>query len=720
MRFSDAGMLAALIGLLGMAQAQEVLPTLDPNQPVALTADNVTYDTATGRVVATGAVEVYYGDRTLTADSITYDDQTQRITATGNIVVRDPSGATVFADAADLDVDLRDGLVRGAKAMLAKTVRLSAVEARRIDGRYNTLNRAVYSACEVCAEDPTPLWQIRARKIIHDEVEHTIHYEDATFDLFGIPIAWSPYFSHPDPTVQRASGFLAPSFEQSTNFGYGVKLPYYIVLDDQSDLTLTPYATTDKGVIGIAEYRRAFENGAFRVQGSVTRNDINGEQQFQGHIDTDGRFNLTPNTYWGWDATIASDDAYLRFFELSNADRLTSEAYIRNYGTRGYFDATAVYFQSLRDNEAAGQIPLVLPDISARREYTDDFTGGDFGVFFDNQVLLRNNGLDSSRISIGLDWERQVITPQGISLRGFGQMRGDAFLTNDNPNDDDNFRARFAPMAGVEARYPLIWDQESGIAHVFEPIAQAILAPHGGNGSDIVDEDSLVTEFDDTNLFDINHFSGLDGFEEGPRFNLGLRYERVVDDGLKIDATVGRVLRFTDADEFSSGSGLSTAQSDWVGAWGISFDPYFTLRQRLRVSDDSAVTRNEVFADASLGPVDLTAAYVFLESDPEIGALLDREEVTAGGAVALTPNWSISAYTQRDLAEREFVEVAGGLTYTNECCAIDLFLRRRFTDQDNAPASTSVGVQIKLLTLGGDDGEERSDPVSLRRARWQR
>ncbi len=80
--------------------------------PVALVADEIIYDTEAERVTATGNVEVFYGDRTLTADKIVYDDKTGRISAEGDLVLRDPSGATVFADAADLDAELRDGLVR--------------------------------------------------------------------------------------------------------------------------------------------------------------------------------------------------------------------------------------------------------------------------------------------------------------------------------------------------------------------------------------------------------------------------------------------------------------------------------------------------------------------------------------------------------------------------------------------------------------------------------
>jgi LPS-assembly protein len=673
------------------------------NQPVALVADSVEYDTATGRVTAHGSVEIFYGDRTLTADRIVYDSNTGRITAEGGIVLRDPSGATVFADFADLDSELRDGLVSGARAVMGEHIKLAAAEARRIDARFNVLTKAVYSPCKVCPDDPTPLWRIRARRVIHDEVEKVIHYEDATLDVFGVPIAWLPYFSHPDPTVERASGFLIPEFRQSSVYGFGARVPYYWVIDDYSDLTFNPLITTNDGIIGALEYRRAFESGVFEIAGSLTRNDYEGSDEFHGHIEARGLFDLDDGFRWGFDGITTSDNGYLRRFDFSDEDRLTSELFLRRYQNDGFVDATAVYFQSLRDDESEGQIPVALPDFDARREMPKLFLGGDVGVFASSAVLLRGEGVDDGRLSFGTDWERQTILPSGLSLRGFAEARGDVFVKDDFGNIDSATDFRFAPLGGIEARYPLIHDAPGGVAHVLEPIAQAIVAPYGGNRSSITNEDSQVTEFDETNLFDTSHFTGYDAFEEGPRLNLGVRYERFSPVGLNLDASAGRVLRFRGADEFSSGSGLRDAASDWVGAWSASYDPYVTVRQRLRISDGFAITRNEISAELTFGRVEFSTGYIFLESDPSIDAPQDRQELSALASVRIARNWSISGSARRDIENGDFVRAGGELTYANECCQIDFFVKRDFTESDNAPASTSVGVLVKLFTLGNQD-----------------
>jgi len=201
---------ALILAILSSPSLAQDFARPDPDQPVSLIADRITVDSEENTVTAEGNVEVYYGERTLTARKIVYDDDTGRIVAEGDLVLRDPSGVTVFADAADLDVDLRDGLVQGARSVFRESIRIAAVEARRVDQRYNTLSKAVYSPCEVCAENPVPLWRIRARRIIHDEEEKIIHYENATFDVFGIPIACCRISAIPTRRCGAPAAFSCP------------------------------------------------------------------------------------------------------------------------------------------------------------------------------------------------------------------------------------------------------------------------------------------------------------------------------------------------------------------------------------------------------------------------------------------------------------------------------------------------------------------------------
>ncbi|MGD1923922.1 MAG: LPS-assembly protein LptD [Paracoccaceae bacterium] len=673
--------------------------------PVALVADQVDFDSERGTVTARGSVEVYYGERTLTADEITYNDETGRITARGKLVLRDPEGTTVFADAADLDAELTDGLIQGARSVLTGDAKLAAVEAQRIDSQYNTLSKAVYSPCKICSDSPTPLWRIRAERVIHDESERTIHYENAYFDVLGVPVGWLPYFQHPDPTVDRASGVLAPTFLTSSIFGYGIKVPYYWVVDESSDLTITPFFTTNADFIFEGEYRRVFDDGSLRVSGSVTPNDDDTDNDFRGHLDTEGKFRIGHGINWGWDVTVASDDSYLDVFEYTYPDRLNSELYIERYRPGGYFDVSGLYFQSLRSNDRAGDIPVVLPVFDARHELDQKLVGGDLGLFTSGYALRRTNGREASRLSFGLDWERQEILPIGLSLTGFAQARGDFFTSSDDPDIDDELTTRFAGHAGIEARYPLIWARDGGDTHIIEPIVQAIVAPNGGNGANIPFEDSIVTEFDETNVIDRNHFSGLDNFEDGTRFNLMVRYDAQLSETLQLEASEGRVFRFEEASSFSSGSGLNGTESDYVAAAAFNWSPYVSIRNRLRFDHEGDITRNQVQASFNLAPVSFAVNYGFFEADPEANAPIDREELVFSAQYLVDQEWRLRTSARRDLEASDFVSAGGSIRYLNECCEIELFLNRSFNSSDTSPASFVTGFTVRLLTLG--DGEER-------------
>ena len=179
-------------------------------------------------VTATGNVEVTRGERRLLADMLRYHQDTDRMEAEGNVALVDPSGDTLFADRVVLTGDLRAGVAEQLRARLADNSLVAAAGGRRIGGVRTEFERAVYSPCPLCPNsDSPPLWQITARKVTHDQESHDVTYRHAFFELAGVPIFYTPYFTHPDPSVKRRSGFLAPSFGNSGELGLSVQPIYY-------------------------------------------------------------------------------------------------------------------------------------------------------------------------------------------------------------------------------------------------------------------------------------------------------------------------------------------------------------------------------------------------------------------------------------------------------------------------------------------------------------
>ena len=243
--------------------------------PVLIQADEMTQDQELGNVVARGKVEITQGERVLFADTVSYNQKTNTVTASGNVILLEPSGDTMFAEYVELTESMRDGVIRQIKVLLADNSRFAANTASRRNGTRTTMRKAVYSPCAVCQDDPekAPLWQLKANTIVHDKTAQEIRYKDAWMEIYGIPVAYSPYFAHPDPSVDRKSGFLTPSFGSSGNVGAFFQAPYFWVIDDNKDATFAPIFTRDEGVVFAGEYRQRFNRGEIEFSGSLAEAD---------------------------------------------------------------------------------------------------------------------------------------------------------------------------------------------------------------------------------------------------------------------------------------------------------------------------------------------------------------------------------------------------------------------------------------------------------------
>lgn len=263
-----------------------------------LQADEAIYNTATNVVTAQGHVEIANDERILLADRVSYDQNTNIVTADGHVSVLEANGNVEFGDHVQLSKDMAEGAVQGFAALIGPNGRFVAVTAERHQGRYLVGHRAVFTPCKVCAQDPTPLWEVKAVRIVHDNVKKEIVYHDATFEFMGIPVFYSPYLSQPDPTVKHQSGLLIPSIGTSTYLGTFVRVPVYIALSDSQDATLEPLITTSAGNVLEAEYRQRWGVGGIWLQGSFGYNAAapTGAGPWEGSLFGSGR--LPINDVW--------------------------------------------------------------------------------------------------------------------------------------------------------------------------------------------------------------------------------------------------------------------------------------------------------------------------------------------------------------------------------------------------------------------------------------
>ena len=226
---------------LGLAILPGVAPTPAPartpataQQPAVLVADQVFLEGKT-RLVAQGHVEALQGDVRIKAQRISYDRSADRLVIDGPITITQGEDVVVLANQAEMDPGFHNALLTGARMVLNQQVQLAAHQLNRVNGRYSQMYKAAVTSCQVCSADTPPLWQIRARRVIHDQVERQLYFEDAQLRVMDVPIFYLPHLRLPDPTLKRATGFLIPSLRGNSQLGTGIKVPYFIRMGDHRD-----------------------------------------------------------------------------------------------------------------------------------------------------------------------------------------------------------------------------------------------------------------------------------------------------------------------------------------------------------------------------------------------------------------------------------------------------------------------------------------------------
>lgn len=708
-----AALLAALVAFAGAldAHAQDMTTFREPS---VFRADEIEYDRELGQVTARGHVEIGQGERILLADTVSYNQRTDTVIAAGTVTLLEPSGDVVFADYVELTDQFREGVIRGIRVLLADRSRFAANGAVRTGGRITTMSKAVYSPCELCREDPArpPLWQIKALRIVHDQERHDVIYKDAWLEVYGVPVLYTPYFRHPDPTVKRRTGLLAPSFGSSRNLGSSIETPLYVVLAPNRDFTFSPKFTTREGAVFQGEYRALTAGGGYTLQGSITRTDDRDEnairtggQETRGHVRGNGLFQIDETWRWGFDAYRATDDTYLSRYGIDSVDTLTSRLFAEGFRGRSYATAEGFLFQGLQANDDPGLTPIVAPDFDVNLVGRPREDGSFLTVDANGLMLTRDEGTDSRRLSLAAAWHIPRIGRFGDVWELTASLRGDGYHAEDvvqtGGGTEDGFSSRVVPQLSLAGRWPLMRPLGT-TTQVIEPIVVATVSPYGGNTSRIPNEDSTDFELTDINLFEPQRFPGLDRVEGGPRVAYGLRMGVFGAGGGQTSALFGQGYRVHNDDTFAIGSGLESQFSDFVGRIELAPSANLGLAYRFRLDkDDLEFRRNEI--EAVLGPPDLRLTLSYLGLDDKAGAVEDpegREEISLGGLARFLQSWTLSAEARRDLNGAGFVSAGGSLIYEDECVTLGLRVQRRFTSDRDAPADTSFLLVVKLRHLG--------------------
>ena len=562
--------------------------------------------------------------------------------------------------------------------------------------KYKTdLSKGVFTVCKK-RDGKCPPWTLKAKKITHDKVKKTIYYDHATLKLYDIPIFYFPKFFHPDPTVKRQSGFLAPFFTNSTTVGTGFALPYYWAISDNKDLTFSPKIYTKENVLFLNEYRQAFRNGFLTLDTSYTEGYKNTSSTktdgSRNHIFAD--FNLNFNQDESYQSNLhlkiqrTSNDTYFKKHDINTAlvdsenTNLENEIKYSFSNDDTFFDLATTVYEDLSVDKKSDKYEYILPDIM----YGKTFFTEKFGTLnFTSNALYSKFDTNKNKTFLTNDiiWSPSSrVTKKGFMNSFEGMIRNtnyEARKTKEYKNEGTV--NELSTVLTYKSSLPL---QKDGInySNFFSPNFMLRYAP--GHMRNLNNKDVYLRY---TNLYSMNKTSEI---EDGLSAILGFDFkinEKVSNESNKekFSLSLGQVFNFDENKDIPSKSSLDQKMSDVVGEINYNFSKIGKIDYKFSIDHNlNELNYNEVSTELNFGKVQFNLDY--LEQQNHIGL---EHYVSSGVSLNFNDNNKLTFSTKKNFKTESTELYNLSYQYAIDCLTAGLAYRREFyQDADLEPKNT--------------------------------
>ncbi len=666
-----------------------------------LIADEVVVERQ-GVITARGNVHIWQGDVVITAHEVRYDQSTDTLTIKGPITVQDGDRVTILASEAEMDNTLRTGVLRDARFVLDKRLQVAAAELSMESDRYNQAYKVAATSCHIC-NGRTPIWQIRAQRMVHDKEEQQIYFEHAQLRFFNVPVLYLPRVRLPDPSLKRSTGFLIPRLHNNTRLGVGVRLPYFITLGDHRDLTITPYISTKTNTLEL-RYRQATRLGDFEFNAAVSDDHfLPGSNR--GYIFGQGAFALARDYDLTFELQAVSDRTYLQDYRYSDADRLRSRIELNRANRLKNVELRVSAYHSLRPTDVNSILPSIVVEgiMEERLPLAGNLGEAGYALSFFGSRRSSSNPLDTA-----LDTD---LDPDGFDLARFtlhGYWTGTRTFNNgmifdwNTQVDADAYYIRQHATLGPQVnnatgtvmatlRWPLMRQNADGGTMQLEPVVQVAHTESTANTTP--NQDSTRVELDFGNLFAASRAPGHDAKDVGTRLSFGVKARHNFANGNVLTWNIGRIFRKNSPTTFSNSSGLGSTHSDYVIEAGYTNQSGLDLMNRVILTDIGTIRKSDTRIGFSQDRTNVSATHTWLEADPAEQRFSDISELSLDGSRRIGDNWTLSTGLRYDFQSETLSEANVGAQYQNECIEVKFSATKRFTGIQDTDYGLSVGLR---------------------------
>ncbi len=685
--------LALFLAVMPMAATAQSGPTLIADQVVV---------EREGVIIARGNVQIWQGTVVISAHEVRYDRTTDSLSIKGPIVVQDGDRVTILASEAEMDNTLRTGVLRDARFVLDQRLQVASAELSVDNDRYTQAFKVAATSCHIC-NGRTPIWQIRAERMVHDKQEQQIYFENAQLRFFNVPVLYFPRIRLPDPSLKRANGFLIPRFHNNSQLGFGVRLPYFITLGDHKDLTITPYITSKSNTLEL-RYRQATRLGRFEFNGAVS-DDTFLPGAARGYVFGSGAFDLARDYKLTFEIQATSDNTYLKEYRYSTADRLRSRIELSRAQRNKNVELRLSAYHSLRPTDVNSILPgIVVEGIMEERAplaqgwgeagYTLSFFGSRRASSNPLDTALDTDtdpdGFDLARFTLQGTWTGRHVLSQGLIFDWHGQADVDAYHIRQHGTLGPNVN-NVTGAVSATLRWPLMRATAGGGMMQLEPIVQ--LSHTDGTGNATPNQDSTRVELDFGNLLAPSRAPGHDAKDFGTRLTFGVKAQHDFANGNQLAWNVGRIFRTNGATTFSPSSGLGSTQSDWVVEAGYQNQSGLEVLNRSILSDAGQLRKSDTRLAFTQDRTKVAATHTWLEADPSEQRFFDVSELSLDASRRIGDHWTLSTGARYDFEAGTLSEANIGAQYQNECIEVKFSASRTFTGVQNTDYGLSIGLR---------------------------
>jgi len=552
--------------------------------------------------------------------------------------------------------------------------------------------KAVFTTCNT-ENKKCPGWEIQSEEFTHDKINKVFEYKNSWLKIFDKKVLYFPFFSHPDPSVERKSGFLTPVYGGSDNFGSWINIPYFKVINEEKDLTFNPRIYADDKIILQSEYRQAFENSNLISDFSFNNDGKNTNTHLFAKIDG----NLNSKTKFDFKYQDVTNDNYLKIHNLSdsspiieNESLLTTQFKItKNIDDNTNLDTSFTVYEDLSKRDS-DRFQYILPNFTYAKNITipNSYNGNYKFISSGFQKNYDTNKYESLLINDFLFESNNIISESGL-LNNYDLLikNFNSYTENSSSYTEKEDYEVFGSIL-LKTSFPLKKVNEYS-QNYLKPIMAIRYSPN--NTKNISDKDVRLNY---NNIFSLNRIGTNEIVEGGKSVSLGLEYEkRNLLDKKIIGFNIANSISGKKNNNLPTKSKLNETRSDFVGS--LSYNPNDILNFDYNFSYDNNLDgSNYDSVSASINVNNFVTNFNFISEDGEIG---NNEIITNTTTFKLNNENNLKFKTSKDL-KNNFTEYYNLIySYETDCLIASAEFNKKFYRDGSLVPDKSLLFTIRFI-----------------------